>query len=63
MTNQLLNSKLINLTARIMYQSYNTIAVDDAFCMAIGEAEVEFDCDINVKLTEEIKNKIQEELQ
>lgn len=44
---EMLLTKIKERAAQIVFQSYNTITEEDAFYMAIGEAEVEFDCDLD----------------
>ena len=43
-----------------MYLSYGNISVEEAFGYAVGEAEAEFDTDLNIELTEDIKVLIKE---
>lgn len=57
-TNQLLSDKLTDLAAHTIYQSYGTTTVEDAFCMALGELEVEFDIDMEIQLTDELMKEI-----
>lgn len=54
----MLETKAIERAAEIIYQSYNTVTVEDAFYMAIGEAEVEFDTDIDMKFNPAIETQI-----
>ncbi|GMK47486.1 hypothetical protein PghCCS26_46160 [Paenibacillus glycanilyticus] len=56
--NRLLIDKIIERTVLILKDSYGSVAVEDAFQMAIGEAEVHFNEDIKLKLTPEIGQSI-----
>ena len=58
MTNSLLQAQIIKRAAQIIFQSYNTILVEDAFYMAVGEAEVEFDTDIKITFNDSFENQI-----
>lgn len=46
---EMLKTKINERAAQIVHESYGTVTKEDAFYMAVGEAEVEFDCDIDVK--------------
>lgn len=54
----MLETKVIERAAQIIFQSYNTVTTKDAFYMAIGEAEVEFDTDIDMKFNSKVENQI-----
>jgi hypothetical protein len=58
----LLETRICQLAVLYIYQSYNTITVDQAFCMASGEAEIEFNTDINIVLSDEYKQEIENQL-
>jgi hypothetical protein len=54
----MLENKIVERAVHILYQSYNTITVEDAFCMAVGDAEIEFNTDIDLKLNADLRNQI-----
>lgn len=56
--NQILLDRIVELTAKIYHFNDGSIMVEDSFIMALGEAEVYFNTDLNMDLTEDIKIKI-----
>ncbi|GFN32555.1 hypothetical protein [Paenibacillus xylaniclasticus] len=54
----MLKDKIIDRAVAIMFQSYNTVLPEQAFCVAIGEAEVKFDTDLDYKYTSEIETQL-----
>lgn len=58
--NPILLASIIKYAARTIHQSYSTITTEHAFYMAVGEAEVQFNTDLDIKLTEEIRGRIEE---
>jgi hypothetical protein len=58
----IIDIKICECAALLLFQSYNRITLEDAFEMAIGEAEVYFNSDITVTLTSEHKDLIEHEL-
>jgi hypothetical protein len=54
----MLKTKLIERAAEILYQSFNTVSVADAWCMTLGEVEAEFNTDFVIELTPAIEMKI-----
>jgi hypothetical protein len=58
----IIDKKICECAALLLFQSYNRITLEDAFEMAIGEAEVYFNSDITVTLTSEHKYLIEQEL-
>lgn len=60
MENSILSKKIIECAAHFMHLSYGSISVKDAFEFAVGEAEAEFDTDLNIEFNEDIKTLIEE---
>ncbi|RXZ78167.1 hypothetical protein EBB07_29370 [Paenibacillaceae bacterium] len=53
-----IHEMIIERAASIVYDSYNSVFPEDAYVMAIGEAEIEFDTEFQFKFDERIKTKI-----
>lgn len=58
MTNKLLIEAISKAAAQILYANYDQVRIEDAFEMAVGEAEIEFDTDIKIKFDETIASQI-----
>ncbi|WP_211750272.1 hypothetical protein [Paenibacillus sp. Marseille-Q4541] len=59
MNNKFLDEKVVELAAKFMFQAYGAISASTAFDMAVGEAEVEFDTDIDAKFNDSYKKRIE----
>ncbi|WP_336775413.1 hypothetical protein [Paenibacillus sp. MMO-58] len=57
--NRLLIDKIMERTVLILKDSYGSVRLEDAFQMAIGEAEVHFNEDIKLELNPEIRQVIE----
>lgn len=53
-------NEAIRAAAVIVFNSYNTVTVEDAFGMALGEVEVKHNTDLDFVLTEEIAAQIKD---